>query len=103
MSGQREQPGADRPRQVSVDANHFLEAPIELLRETALARSRHSGACALMARMFRLVAYGLMFGGSGSGSRGTGYLPPGMTVKQAAQRAVDLLDLADEIDGLGRP
>lgn len=98
-------PGGEGARQVNYDASAFLDAPIELLREQALARGKvGSPACTLIARMFRIVAVQMVFGGSrlpGHHGKGPGAPPTGLSKAEAAQRASDLLDLADDLDGLG--
>jgi hypothetical protein len=107
MSQGKSTPGGEGARQVNYDASAFLDAPIELLREQALARGkRGSPACTLIAKMFRIVAIELVFGGhqpTNPARKGRGHLPPGFSMGEAAQRATDLLDLADDLDGLGRP
>lgn len=87
-------------RSVDFDIGPLLEMPIELLREIAFAAGAPgSTGGVLMAKILRAVSYLLMYGHALPGGR-TGKLPSGLTHAQAMERATELLDLADELDGL---
>jgi hypothetical protein len=99
-NGQNSQGDGEAARR-SFDCSAFLDAPIELLREQALARG--SKGVLLIAKMFRIVAVQMVFGSKRlPENNGQGFSPPaGMSRSEVARRACDLLDLADELDGLG--
>lgn len=103
MSTHQDGSGGVRPRNITLEAHAFVYAPIELLRKRALeSGGPGSEVCAMVARLARLVAHGLMFGSVMNSVRGRGRIPDGMTAREAANRAADLLDLSDELDGLNR-
>jgi hypothetical protein len=94
-------PGSEGAARKSFDCSPLLDAPIELLREQALARGPEG--VGFIAKMFRIVAVQMVFGSKRlSENNGQGFAPPpGMSRAEVSQRASDLLDLADELDGLG--
>lgn len=100
MSADRFEPSGRPARNVDFDATPLLDAPMGVVREFAAEVGEPGSSNGIfMSKLLRVVACGLMAECSRIG-RGTEPLPAGLTISQASLRATELLDLADELDGL---
>lgn len=93
------EPGA--PRRVTFDVAPLLEMPIELIREAVVRECPVPGTASAhtMSRLLAALAGVLMHGKTRPD--GTRKMVDCLTRAQATRRAVELLEIAESLDGLG--